>query len=88
MTKKTTPAKPVPLASAASARRLGMSLYRCQMLAYNLGAAATRLSRGHPHDVPGEHLDDYLRLGWLHWEAERGRLRLTPDGAEVCSTAA
>lgn len=65
-----------------------MSLYRCQMLAYNLGAAAARLARGHPHDVPGEHLDDYLRLGWLRWEAKGSRLRLTPDGAELCATAA
>lgn len=88
MSKKTTPVKPVPLASAASAKRLGMSLHRCQMLACNLGVAAVRLSRGRRHDVPGEHLDDYLRLGSLSWEAEGGRLLLTPDSAAVCSTAA
>lgn len=88
MTKKTTPVKPVPLASAASAGRVGMSLYRCQMLAYNLGAVAGRLLRGQPHDAPGEHLDDYLRLGWLRWESEGSRLRLTTDGAKVCSIAA
>ncbi len=86
MTNKTTGA--VPPASAAVAGRLGMSLYRCQKLAYHLGAVAAGLARGEPHDVPDEHLDDYLRLGWLRWEAEGGRLRLTPDGAEVCSTQA
>lgn len=58
------------------------------MLAYNLVAVAGRLVRGQPHDAPGEHLDDYLRLGWLRWDAEGARLRLSPEGAKVCSSAA
>lgn len=88
MTKTTTPVEPTPLASTTPAGRAGISLYRCQMLAYNLVAVAGRLLRGQPHDAPGEHLDDYLRLGWLRWDAEGARLRLTPEGAKVGSSAA
>lgn len=84
----TTPVEPTPLASATPAAHAGISLYRSQMLAYNLVAVASRLVRGQPHDAPGEHLDDYLRLGWLRWDAEGARLRLTPEGAKVCSSAA
>lgn len=80
MSMQTPLGKPIPIATAVAAKRLGMSLYRCQLLAYNLVDAAARLRGGHPHDVPDEHLDDCLRLGWLRWESEGGRLRLTPDG--------
>lgn len=79
-------AKPVPLESARSARSLGISLYRCQMLAYNLNDAFVAISKGRPGEVPGEHLDDYLRLNWLRWEL--GRLRLTLAGATICTVAA
>lgn len=78
--------RPVPFAAATAARRLGVGLYRCQMLAYNLGDTVAQLASGCQGDLPQEHLDDYLRLRWLHWE--QGRLRLAPDGAALCSAAA
>lgn len=77
------PLSPEPAASAAAR---GISLYRSQMLAYNLPGAMAAILAARLGDVPGEHLDGYLRLRWLRWEC--GRLRLTPAGSRVCAAAA
>ena len=78
-------ARPVSLESAAAAPAQGISLYRCQTLAYNLPGTMEAISRARPGDIPEELLDAYLRLGWLRWES--GRLKLTAVGAGACAPA-
>ena len=73
---------PIPRTDAsdmfALARRSGFTAPRCDALRRELPAAVDSLFRCRAWEVPEGHLDDYVALGWMTWNA--GALDLTPAG--------
>jgi hypothetical protein len=72
-----------PIETSVIARRAGLTPQRCQLLAQDLGSAAEALWRRKASEVPAGHLDAYVTLRWMRWQA--GALELTEAGQAIRS---
>lgn len=70
----------------AAARRAGISEEQCQTLAHELSTAIDALHRRQASQIAPGHIDAYLALRWLQWDA--GALTITPAGLAVQEAAA
>ena len=71
---------PAPDAAVAM-EGLPMSALREAALSSALPRHIALLGRRRADEVPADHLDDYIALGWLRWAA--GRLIVTTRGSAV-----
>src|SRR5438067_1617719 len=65
-------------AAASASPALSLTEPQRAVLAETLPRAMSLLSLQRTAEVPQEHLDAYVALGWMRWAA--GRLLITPSG--------